>query len=87
MAVKTGTSHAASTLVMTLISVIMVQYLKQVRFFESIFELNEYLARQFAAGLHLLAMVYIPVQIVEFLIIAFVLSFFWGIAYHFSRFR
>lgn len=85
MALKSGASHAFSTLILTLIGAILVQYLKYVSFFEYLFKINESLAAFFAHSFNLFALVHLPVELFEYILIAFILSFIWGIAFRFIR--
>lgn len=85
MALKSGASHAFSTLILTLLGAVLVQYLKYVSFFEYLFKVNESLATFLAHSFNLLALVHLPVKLFEYILIAFILSFIWGIAFHFIR--
>lgn len=86
MALKTGSSHAISTLVLTLAAAIAVQYLKHVSFFDSVFALNAVIAQKLSFFIKLLIITEVPTEMIEYTLVAFLLSFVWGIAYHHSRY-
>ena len=87
MALKTGTSHALSTLLLTLSAAIAVQYLKHVKFFDSLFIVNESLAQQISYFIKLFILMEVASEWIEYALFAFLLSFLWCIAYHYSRYR
>jgi len=86
MALKTGSSHAISTLFLTLTAAIAVQYLKHVAFFDSVFALNAAIAQKLSFFIKLLIITEVPSEMIEYTLVAFLLSFVWGIAYHHSRY-
>jgi hypothetical protein len=85
MALKSGASHAFSTLILTMVGALLVQYLKHVSFFEYLFKINESIAIFLANGINMLALVYVPTELLEYVTIAFFLSFLWGVGYHLAR--
>ena len=85
MAVKSGTSHALSTFLLTISSAILVQYLKETAFFETVFKINGYIADFIRFWIALITPFDVPLQYLEFTTIAVMLSFFWGMSYHYLR--
>lgn len=85
MALKSGASHAFFTLLLTLVGAVLVQYLKHVSFFEHFFRFNEWMAVLLANSINLIALVQVPVELLEYVTIAFFLSFLWGVGYHLAR--
>jgi len=85
MALKAGASHAFSTLLLTLLAAILIQYLKEIRFFEFIFRINEFNANLIAPNLSTFFNIEVPVVLIEYLSFAFILSFIWGLIYHYAR--
>lgn len=85
MALKSGSSHAFSTLLLTILAAVFVQYLKEVMFFHYLFRINEVVSVYVASFLSYFFSVSIPALMIEYLFFAFFLSFLWGVVYHYSR--
>ncbi len=85
MAIKSGSSHALSTLIMTISGAILIQYLKEVRFFESLFWLIRFVSDYIQFWISMMFSVIIPLEYLDFITIAGLLSFLWGVSYHYLR--
>lgn len=87
MALKSGTSHAMATLTMTISGAILVHYLKEILFFESLFRVIRGVSDYMQFWISILLNVVIPVEYLDFITLAGLLSFLWGAGYHFIRHR
>ena len=85
MALKSGSSHAMATLIMTISGAILIQYLKEVLFFESLFWLIRSVSDYIQFWISMLLNVIIPVEYLDFITLAGLLSFLWGVSYHYIR--
>ena len=85
MALKSGSSHALSTLIMTISGAILIQYLKEARFFDGLFTVIRFISDYLQFWITILFSVFIPVEFIDFITIAVLLSFLWGVSYHYVR--
>ena len=85
MAYKSGSSHALSTLLLTLAGATLVKYLSHVQLFDWLFGYLSRLAGLIADLFHLLLMVELPTEFIEYVLLGSMLSFVWGVVYHIKR--
>lgn len=85
MAVKTGVSHLLATLLLTLISALLIHFLRHVGFFESVFDYMLKLSLQFSDWLEKSMNISIAHEIFPTVFVAAILAFAWGIIFHISR--
>ena len=84
MALKSGASHAFSTLVFTLMAAVLVQYLHRNYVFTTLFEMIGFLSNQLAALIEATGYCIEPL-LIEYVLFASIFSFIWGVVYHFFR--
>lgn len=84
MALKSGASHAFSTLIFTLMAAILVQYLHRNDAFTFLFGLFGFFAEQLAALISVSGYTVEPL-LIEYVLFASIFSFIWGMAYHIVR--
>ena len=85
MALKTGSSHALATLLLTLISALLIYFLKDVGVFEIIFEYILAQSYSFSMWLGNNFNIQIHHEIFPIALVAALLAFVWGFFYHISR--
>ncbi len=85
MAVKTGVSHLLATLLLTLISALLIHFLRHVGFFEGVFDYMLKLSLQFSEWLEKSTNIEIAHEIFPTVFVAAILAFAWGIIFHIAR--
>jgi len=85
MAIKTGTSHSLATLLLTLISALLIHFLRHVGIFENIFDYMLKISFNFSLWLEKSLNIGITHELFPTLFVATVLAFIWGIIFHVSR--
>lgn len=84
MALKSGASHAFSTLIFTLLAAVLVQYLHRNDVFTFLFGLFGLLAEQLSVIIAVSGYSVEPL-LIEYILFASIFSFIWGVVYHFVR--
>ena len=85
MAVKTGTSHALATLLLTLLSALLIHFLRDVGVFEKIFNFLLQISYNFSQWLENSTNITVSHEIIPVLFVATVLAFVWGMVFHLIR--
>jgi hypothetical protein len=85
MAIKTGSSHALATLLLTLVSALLIYFLKDVGAFETIFDYMLEQSYRFSAWLENNFNVQIHHEIFPIALVAALLAFLWGFFFHITR--
>jgi hypothetical protein len=85
MALKTGTSHSLATLLLTLISALLIHFLRHVGFFEGIFEWLLKVSYSFSQWLEQSLSISITHELFPIVFVASMLAFVWGIIFHIAR--
>jgi len=85
MALKTGASHSLATLLLTLISALLIHFLRHVGVFENFFDYLLDLSLKFSEWLNRSMSINITYEIFPTLFVAAILAFAWGIVFHFAR--
>lgn len=87
MAIKNGVSHSFATLLLTLISALLIGYLKYIGMFEVIFDYMDLIFFNFSNWLAKFFDIEISYEIFIPVFVASVLASIWGIIFHIARYR
>jgi hypothetical protein len=85
MAIKTGFSHALATLLLTLVSSLLVYFLRHVGLFERIFDVLISISFRFTQWLERSMSINISYEIFPVVFVAAILAFIWGVIFQISR--
>ena len=85
MALKTGASHSLATLLLTLISALLVHFLRHVGVFENFFNFLLGVSQNFSEWLSNSMGIQITYELFPTLFVAAILAFAWGIVFHIAR--
>lgn len=85
MALKTGASHSLATLLLTLISALLVHFLRHAGVFENFFNFLQGVSLKFSEWLSNSMEVHITYELFPTIFVATILAFAWGIVFHFAR--
>ena len=85
MAMKSGISHSLATLVLTLLSALLLGYLKHIGVFEGFFDFLTAGSLKFSMWLESSFDIVVNHEMIVPVVVASVLAFVWGIVYHFAR--
>ncbi len=85
MALKTGASHSLATLLLTLISALLIHFLRHVGVFENFFDYLLDVSLKFSEWLNRSMSINITYELFPTLFVAAILAFAWGIVFHFAR--
>lgn len=85
MALKTGISHSLATLLLTLISALLIHFLRHMGVFENFFDYLLEVSLKFSEWLNKSMNINITYELFPTLFVAAILAFAWGIVFHFVR--
>lgn len=85
MAIKTGFSHSMATLLLTILSALLIYFLRDVGIFERIFDYLTGVSYRVSIWFERIFHVSISYEIFPIIFVAAVLAFLWGVIYHISR--
>lgn len=85
MALKTGASHSLATLLLTLISAMLIHFLRHVGVFENFFDYLLGVSLNFSGWLGRSVGIQITYELFPTLFVAAILAFAWGIIFHIAR--
>jgi len=87
MALKAGFSHSLATLILTLLSALLLGYLKHIGVFEKFFDFLTARSLTFSLWLERSFNIVVNHEMIVPIVVASVLAFVWGIVYHITRSR
>ncbi len=85
MAIKTGFSHSLATLLLTIVSALLIYFLKDVGVFSQIFSFLLDISFRLSVWIERTQGVSINYELIPVVIVAGILAFIWGVIYHISR--
>jgi hypothetical protein len=85
MALKTGASHSLATLCLTLISALLIHFLRHVGLFENFFNYLLNVSLNFSEFLRSAMGVTITFELFPTIFVAAILAFAWGIVFQIAR--
>ena len=82
MAYKSGVSHAASALILTILSAVIIQFAKEYRFFDDFFRGLEIVSIALVGLINNTFTVQFDAAFATPLLMGSILCFIWGVVYH-----